>query len=575
MTPVVWWLAIAAIVAVPSACERSQLNGNAPRPEIAPPGEPQALEALVGDAASLIRTTGEAAFPELRVPNSRFRQAELYVFVLDLEGNMLVHPDATMEGKNELELEDVAGKPIIRGLLEAATAQPAKPFGWYHYQWPVPGGLFPRWKSSYVRLVTAPSGKSYVVGSGVYDDRMERAFVVDLVKDAVGEIEAGGAAAFARLRDPKDRFIAKDAYVFVIDPNGLDLVNPGFPNLEGRNLRDVTDTRGKKLVQEMLRVAQAQGAGWVDYLWPKPGESVSTVKSTYVQRAAVGDSWVLVGCGVYLADAPKTAPVATRLTAPRMASLVREAAALLEQQGEKAYSQLRTRGSKWFHDDTYFFVWSMDGTRLFHAADPSLEGKSAVAVKDVLGRPYGQMMLDAAAGPSGEGWVHYQYPEPGSLFPAWKSTFVKRVVLPSGETRLVGAGVYDLQMDKAFIEDVVDRAAALVAERGRGAFDQLRDKTGPFVFMDVYVFVDTPDGVEQVNAAQPSLEGKNLLELKDVNGKAVTREAIEAATKRGSAWVEYSWFKPGHNTAVKKQAYVRLVRSGPDVFIVGSGMYAE
>ena len=65
-----------------------------------------------------------------------------------------------------------------------------------------------------------------------------------------------------------------------------------------------------------------------------------------------------------------------------------------------------------------------------------------------------------------------------------------------------------MDMDKAFIEDVVNRAAALVEESGTDAFARLRDKTGPFVFMDTYVFVDSEDGVELVNPAQPSLEGK-------------------------------------------------------------------
>jgi hypothetical protein len=38
-----------------------------------------------------------------------------------------------------------------------------------------------------------------------------------------------------------------------------------------------------------------------------------------------------------------------------------------------------------------------------------------------------------------------------------------------------GCGIYNMQMDKAFIEDVVNHAAALVADRGKEAFGQLRD----------------------------------------------------------------------------------------------------
>ena len=537
--------------------------------------ETRELVALVNDAAELVHTKGEAAFTDFRLSGSRWRQDQTYIFVLDPQGNMLVHPDPAMEGKNELDLKDINGKPIIRDLIGAATTLPGKPEGWYHYQWPVPGGILPRWKSSYVRLVMAPSGKSYVVGSGMYNDRMEKSFVVDEVNDAVGQIEKNGEAAFPLFHDPTGPFIAKDAYIFVFDRSGVDLVNPAFPNLEGRNLLDFKDTQGKHPIREMLEVARTSGSGWVDYMWPKPGESVSTQKSAYVSKAKVGGKWLLVGCGAYLADAPKAAQVAKKMTAPELMTLVREGAAVFEKEGEKAYPEFRKKGSKWFRDDTYFFVWTMDGTRIFHAADPASEGQNVSGIKDVLGRPFGKMFLEVASSASGEGWVHYMYPEPGNIFPAWKSTFLKRVTFPSGKQYIVGCGIYDMQMDKAFIEDVVNHAAALVADRGKEAFSQLRDKTGPFVFMDTYVFVDTPDGTELVNPSQPSLEGRNIIDLRDVKGRPVVKEEIAAAMKDGSAWVDLYWYKPGNNLPARKQTYVRKVRSGQDTYIVGSGVYIE
>ncbi|MBU6481665.1 MAG: cache domain-containing protein [Nitrospirae bacterium] len=533
------------------------------------------LMALVNDATELVRTKGEAALSEFRVSGSRWRQGESYVFVLDPKGNMLVHPDATMEGKNELDLKDINGKPIIRGLLGAAMTFPGKPDGWYHYEWPVPGGLLPRWKSSYVRLVTAPSGNRYVVGSGTYNDRMERTFVVDAVKDAVAQIEKNGMAAFPLFHDPTGPFIAKDAYIFVFDSKGIDLVNPGFPNLEGRNLMDLKDTQGKQLIREMFKVVQTSGSGWVDYMWPKPGDSVSTQKSAYVTKAKMGDQWVLVGSGVYLADAPKAVQVAKKMTAPELMTLVRDAAAVFEQRGEKAYAEFRQQGSKWFRDDIYFFVWTMDAIRVFHAADPGLEGRNERDLKDIQGRPFGKMFLDAGGSPSGEGWVHYMYPEPGSIFPMWKSSFIKRVTFPSGKEHIIGCGIYNMQMDKAFITDIVNRAAALVKERGKEAFGQLRDRTGPFVFMDTYVFVDTPDGTELVNAGQPSLEGKNLMGVRDVKGKAVVQDEIALAMKDGSGWVDLYWYKPGQNTPARKQTFVRKVQSAQDTYIVGAGIYGE
>ncbi|MFI5324150.1 MAG: cache domain-containing protein [Thermodesulfobacteriota bacterium] len=537
--------------------------------------ETREIVALVKEATELVRTKGEAAFSDFRVPGSRWRQGERYIFVLDFKGNMLVHPDPAMEGKNELDLKDINGKPIIRGLIGAATTFPSKPEGWYHYQWPIPGGILPRWKSTYAQLVRAPSGKSYIVGSGMYNDRMERAFVVDMVCDAVAQIEKNGEAAYNLSHDRTGPFIAKDAYIFVTDPSGVELVNPGFPNLESRNILDVKDTNGKKLVREMLRVVETKGSSWVDYMWPKPGESVSTQKSAYVSKAKMDDKWVLVGCGVYLADAPNAIQVGKKMTATELMTLVREGAAVLEKKGEKAYPEFRQKGSKWFRDDTYFFVWTIDGTRVFHAANPTSEGKNVSGIKDVLGRPWGKMFIEVASSPTGEGWVHYMYPEPGNIFPTWKSTFVKRVTFPSGKQYIIGSGIYNMQMNKAFVEDVVNRATDLVAEHGKEAFSQLRDKTGPFFFMDTYVFVEAPDGTELVNPAQPSLEGKNLINLRDLKGHAVVKEEIAAAMKNGSAWLDLYWYKPGQNTPVRNQTFVRKVQSGQETYIVGSGVYME
>jgi signal transduction histidine kinase len=543
-------------------------------PQLYEYSETRELVALVEEAAEWLRTQGEVAFDEFRIPGSRWRQGESYLFVLDPEGYMHVHPEPELAGKNDLALEDVSGKPIIRGLIAAAAAIPEKLHGWYHYQWPVPGGLLPRWKSSYVRLVQAPSGKSYIVGSGLYNDRMERAFVVDLVTSAVAEIEQRGEAAYPLLRDPRGRFLVKDAYVFVFDMQGIELFNPAFPSLEGRDILGMTDTRGRQVLREMIELVRTRGSGWLDYMWPKPGESASTQKSAYVSQAMLDGRPVVVGCGVYLADAPKEVP-GEKLTAPELMTLVREAAALLEERGEQAYPELRKQGSKWFRDDTYFFVFTLEGIRAFHAAEPESEGRDDSPLKDVLGKPIVEMILQVAPSPSSEGWVHYLYSQPGSIFPAWKSSFVKRVTFPSGAQHIVGCGIYNLQMDKAFIEDVVDRAAALVAERGEGAFGLLRDKTGPFVFMDTYVFVERPDGTELVNPVHPSLEGRNLLELQDLQGTRLVQKEIDTAMQKGSAWVEGSWYKPGTNTRARKQTYVREVQAGAETFIVGSGIYVD
>ena len=258
----------------------------------------QALVSLVKDAAAVVEKEGEAAFPNFKKEGGPWRHGDLYVFIIDMDGNTVLHPDPIIEGKNQSGLRDVNSKPIIQGFLDVVNGDPKE--GWFHYQWPEPGSLFPLWKSSFVQLAIAPSGKKYVVGSGLYNMKMEKGFIVAVVDSAAALIEKEGRAAFPKLRDKTGPFMFMDTYVFVDSPEGVELVNGAFPNIEGRNLLDYKDSRGDSLVRDYIHVALTQGSGWVDYFWPKPGATIPSKKHTYVKKVQCGGDVFIVGSGAYL-----------------------------------------------------------------------------------------------------------------------------------------------------------------------------------------------------------------------------------------------------------------------------------
>lgn len=254
----------------------------------------------VRNAAGLIAAKGEGAFGDFKKEGSRWRHGDTYVFVLDTAGNMLAHPDPALEGKNQIDMKDVNSKPVIKGIIEATASNSNKNEGWYHYQWPEPGTIFSSWKSTFAKRITAPSGKTYVVCSGVYNARTEDIFLINAVDEAVALIEREGRRAFDTLRDKSSRFVFLGTYIFVDTPEGIEMMNGGFPDIEGKNLLDYKDPSGKYLTREIINTALNQGSGWVDYLWPRPGEIKPSKKHTYVKKAVYASETFAVGAGAYL-----------------------------------------------------------------------------------------------------------------------------------------------------------------------------------------------------------------------------------------------------------------------------------
>lgn len=273
-------------------------------------------------------------------------------------------------------------------------------------------------------------------------------------------------------------------------------------------------------------------------------------------------------------DALPEKPVNTKLTANQVTRVVADAVKLLQEKGEGAFPEFKKEVKRWEIGDTYIFVLDTDGNMIIHP-DPALEGKNQINLKDMIGRPIVKMFIEKTSDKDGVGWVHYMWPRPNGIFPTWKSTFARRVTVPSGKTYIVACGIYNMKMEEDFIVDGVNEASALIEQKGRPAFDALRDKTGPFVFFDTYIFVDTPDGTELVNGGFPGIEGKNIMGFKDVNGKYLVRDYINLALKNGEGWVKYFWPKPGSDKPLEKRTYVKKVTYGGETFIVGCGAYLE
>src|SRR5271169_95981 len=106
--------------------------------------------------------------------------------------------------------------------------------------------------------------------------------IVALVDKATALIDSKGKSVFPEFRKTDSEWLSGDTYLFVDDMKGIVLFNGGFPKQEGTDLSGLKDSNGKLIIVEFQKVVQSKGSGWVDYMFPKPGQSQPSQKWSYV-----------------------------------------------------------------------------------------------------------------------------------------------------------------------------------------------------------------------------------------------------------------------------------------------------
>jgi signal transduction histidine kinase len=125
-----------------------------------------------------------------------------------------------------------------------------------------------------------------------------------------------------------------------------------------------------------------------------------------------------------------------------------------------------------------------------------------------------------------------------------------------------------------------DEAVAMVRKAGEflkkhgkeKAFAEFNNPKGQFIQKDLYIFtfLANGDGIEQANGANIKLVGKNVLEMKDADGKFLIKDILALGMgKEGKGWVDYKWPNPSTGSLDSKRTYVERVE---DV-VIGCGIY--
>ena len=224
-------------------------------------------------AAAFVQEHGkEAALVEFNKKDSQFIQDDLYVFVVNQEGEFIAHPiKPALVGKNAMEMKDPDGTFFIKRFVAVEDE------GWVSYKWshPVSNEVLPK-KSYIVNL------DGFYLGVGVYhqsaDSTLEQAKAH--AEEAANFIrEHGSELALEEFNKKEGQFVKDDLYVFVVDKEGAFLAHPIKPALVGKNMMVLKDIDGTPFIKQFTEVEKA---AWVPYKWPHPVSKKIQPKKSYI-----------------------------------------------------------------------------------------------------------------------------------------------------------------------------------------------------------------------------------------------------------------------------------------------------
>lgn len=102
-------------------------------------------------------------------------------------------------------------------------------------------------------------------------------------------------------------------------------------------------------------------------------------------------------------------------------------------------------------------------------------------------------------------------------------------------------------------------------------YAEITSKQGQFTDRDLYLVVYALDGTVRAHGANEKMVGKNLIDLKDVDGKAFVKERVELGKAKPSFWQDYKFTNPVSKKVEPKSMYCERL----DDAVLCGGIYKK
>ena len=214
----------------------------------------------------------------------------------------------------------------------------------------------------------------------------------------------------------------KSGYFWVNDTSSVIVIHPIKPELNGKDMIDYKDKNGKQIFKEFSAVAKANGEGFVDYVWPKPGFEAPQLKVSFV-KLFKPYNWV-IGTGEYVEN---------------VTSKMQEEA-------------LKTIGEMRYANNDYFWINDSNPKMIMHPIKPELNGKDLSENKDAKGKKHFIEMTQVVKNNKDGGLVKYWWDKPGKKDdPREKFSYVQKF---EPWDWIIGTGAYvdDIENEVALMQ---------------------------------------------------------------------------------------------------------------------------
>ena len=119
-------------------------------------------------------------------------------------------------------------------------------------------------------------------------------------------------------------------------------------------------------------------------------------------------------------------------------------------------------------------------------------------------------------------------------------------------------------------EAMVKKGVAYIKANPRDkAMADITEKTGQFVDRELYLTVYKMDGTALAHGANAKFVGKNMIDLRDADGKEHIRERMELAKTKSTFWQDFKFWNPVSKKVEPKSMYCERASE----LIVCGGIY--